>query len=303
MTGTSARDKNGWLVFLFSLPSNSASKRVDVWRKLRKYGVLALKSSGYILPKSGANEERLQWLAADIRKYKGTASVLHVSAIDTMPAATLVQMFNAARNDEYEAVAKQLSKSPARNTQLLSCSLRQFQEIVDRDFFQAPGRRRIEQILFRLSSPSPAAHKTKMSQRKNFAGKTWLTRPRPGIDRVSSAWLIRRFIDPAAKFAFGATPSIAPHAIPFDMFVEQGFSHRGEDCTFETLVKEFAITDRKVKSIAQIIHDADISDGKFGRSEALGLDKVLTGWANQGISDHELLRRGIDLIEGLYDAI
>jgi hypothetical protein len=136
-----------------------------------------------------------------------------------------------------------------------------------------------------------------------YLKRIWMTRPRPGIDRVSSAWLVRRFIDPRARFIFAADPATHPDAVPFDMFCPQGFGHRGEDCTFESLYKQFAIRDSRVKRIAEMIHDADIGDEKFGRPEALGLDKVLNGWAKQNVSDAELLKRGIELIEGLYHSL
>jgi hypothetical protein len=115
--------------------------------------------------------------------------------------------------------------------------------------------------------------------------------------------LIRRFIDSKARFVFGTEPSIQPDAIPFDMFCAEGFGHRGHDCTFETLCKHFDIRDSSVKRIAQIIHDADLRDEKFGRPEGQGLDKVLIGWAKQDLPDHELLRRGIELIEGLFESM
>jgi hypothetical protein len=133
--------------------------------------------------------------------------------------------------------------------------------------------------------------------------RLWITRPRPGIDRVSSAWLIRRFIDPKAKFVFGAEPTAHADAIPFDMFCPQGFGHRGEDCTFETLCKEFSIRDARVRRIAEIIHDADLGDEKFARPEGQGLDRVLNGWAKQELPDDELLERGTELIEGLYESL
>jgi hypothetical protein len=136
--------------------------------------------------------------------------------------------------------------------------------------------------------------------KKVYLDRVWVTRPRPGIDRVSSAWLIRRFIDANAQFVFADDPLQQPDAIPFDMFQASGFGHRGDDCTFETLRKEFAIRDPKVEIVAEIIHDADLSDEKFGRSEGIALDRVLMGWAQQGVSDDELLRRGMELIEGLY---
>jgi hypothetical protein len=128
-------------------------------------------------------------------------------------------------------------------------------------------------------------------------------RPRPGIDRVSSAWLIRRFIDPKAIFLFAKDAEAFADAIPFDTFSGKGFSHRGDDCTFETLVKEFGVKDKKVSRMAQAVHDADLADEKFGRPEALGIDQVLIGWANQGIRDDQILQRGMESIEGLYQAL
>jgi hypothetical protein len=87
------------------------------------------------------------------------------------------------------------------------------------------------------------------------------------------------------------------------MFHTEGFGHRGEDCTFETLQKDFRIRDAKVKVISEIIHDADLADEKFGRKEGIGVDEVLKGWARQGIPDDKLLERGMELIEGLYFAL
>jgi hypothetical protein len=130
-----------------------------------------------------------------------------------------------------------------------------------------------------------------------------MTRHRPGIDRCASAWLIQRFIDPNAKFAFANDPKQVPDAVPFDMFGSAGFGHRGTDCTFETLCKEFGLKEERLRAIAEIIHDADLNDEKYGRSEGTGVDAVLKGWAKQQVSDEELLRRGMELIEGLYHAV
>jgi hypothetical protein len=120
------------------------------------------------------------------------------------------------------------------------------------------------------------------------------------VDRCAAAWLIQRFIDPKARFAFALEEQVPRGAVPFDMFHESGFGHRGDDCTFETLQKDFRIRDRRVKVISEIIHDADLADDKFGRKEGYGIDVVLKGWARQGVSDQELLARGMQLIEGLY---
>jgi len=122
------------------------------------------------------------------------------------------------------------------------------------------------------------------------------------VDRSGSAWLIRRFIDPKARFDFADEAHVPPQGIAYDMY-HGGFGHRGEDCTFETLVKDFQIRNRKVDIIAEVIHDADVLDDKFGRREGFGINEVMKGWARRNISDRELLERGIELFEGLYESL
>ena len=137
---------------------------------------------------------------------------------------------------------------------------------------------------------------------KDFRKKMWVTRPRPEIDRVASAWLIRRFIDPHARFVFAKNPAAIPRALPFD-FSEGEFSHHGEDCTFETLLVRFRIMDKALRKIGEMVHDADLEDEKFKRSECIGIDRVLKGWAKQGMSDEELLAQGARCFDGLYAAL
>jgi|ERR1051326_612538 hypothetical protein len=294
---------NPWLLLAFNLPSRHASARVEIWRKLRKFGALPLRTSGYLLPNSPENQERFEWLAAIIRKYKGEATIAQVSSFDGLPHEQLAQMFLAARNKDYQQLINALKRKPTPNPRQLSGLRRRLQEIAVIDFFQSPLRVRLESMMSAAEKGPGKSSIAKNRPKREFLNRTWITRPRPGIDRVSSAWLIQRFIDPNARFIFGADPQQVSNAIPFDMFGADGFGHRGDDCTFETLCKEFSIRESKVRSIAQIIHDADLGDEKFGRSEGAGLDRVLNGWARQQISDQELLRRGIELIEGLYCAL
>ena len=295
-----------WLLLLFSLPATNASQRVEVWRRLKRYGAISLRGSGYLLPKTQSNEERFQWIAAEIRKHKGETSVLEVLRVDNLHSADLIRQFNDARTQEYGPLADALGKllkSGSRPSGLLSRLRRRYQQIADRDFFYAPLGQRVEQLLYKADSPESGLGSKAGAKRKEYSGKKWVTRTRPGIDRVSSAWLIRRFIDPKAVFIFAKDAMAVPGAIPFDMFTGKGFSHRGDDCTLETLVKEFGIKDKKVSRMSQTVHDADLADEKFGRPEALGIGQVLTGWANQGMRDDQILERGIELIEGLYQAL
>lgn len=296
-----------WLLLTFSLPAKRASQRVEVWRKLQRYGAVPLGNSGYILPNNATNQERFEWLATAIRKYAGEASVVKVQSIDNLSSPRLIGRFAEARAREYQDLIRELQKlssiSPEKRASGRLSRLRaRFQEIVQIDFFDSPLQKRVEDLLARMDTlPKPSEEVGKVNPRE-YAGRVWVTRPRPGIDRSASAWLIRRFIDKKARFTFAPAEHVPKEAVPFDMF-HGGFGHRGEDCTFETLRKTFRIRDKNVELIGQIIHDADLLDEKFGHNEGLGVDEVLNGWAKQGIPDRELLKRGIRLIEALYASV
>lgn len=292
----------------FTLPTKRASQRVEVWRLLQRYGAVPLGNSGYLLPNSAANQERFEWLAAAVRKYTGEASVVRVNSIDNLTLPQLAARFNQARQKEYQTLIddlRQFSSTSSRKgphgrlTRLRS----RFREIAEVDFFNSPMRSRVENMLARAgNSPAPTAS-VPSANSKHYRRRLWVTRSRPGIDRSASAWLIRRFIDKKARFAFAAEGLTLPDSVPFDMFHSDGFGHRGEDCTFETLQKEFGIRDRKVSAIGEMIHDADLSDDKFGRKEAFGIDEVLKGWARLGWPDQKILDAGISMIEALYHAL
>lgn len=288
----------------FSLSAKRASERVEIWRKLKRTGALSLATSGHLLPLTPENQEKFEWLAASIRRYKGQASVIQVHSIDGLPPEELVRRFVDARSRDYASLIGELKK--IRRTGSASSQIarlrRRFQEIAAMDFFDSPLRSRAEGLLARATEPA-IPHDSARGKREKFRQRTWVTRPRPGIDRVSSAWLITKFIDSAATFTFASDANAVPKAVPFDMFQGGGFGHRGDDCTFETLRKEFSIRDTRVAALGEIVHDADLDDSKFGRSEGLGLDRVLIGWAHQGVPDEELLQRGMQLIEGLYESL
>jgi len=300
------QSSTAWLLLTFTLPTKRASQRVEVWRKLQRYGTVPLGNSGYLLPSNAVNEERFQWLATAIRKYGGDASIVHVQGIDNISTPQLIGRFAEARAREYQELIRELEKFsslPVENRVVgrLSRLRSRFLEIVEVDFFDSPLQKRVGELLAkadaaRLTTPKAEARKFNAQDYKN---RVWVTRPRPGVDRCSSAWLIRHFIDPKARFAFAPEDRVPPAAVPFDMF-RDGFGHRGDNCTFETLQHDFRIRDRRVKVISEIIHDADLADDKFGRKEGCGIDEVLKGWARQGVPDHELLDRGMQLTEGLY---
>src|SRR5437660_1553227 len=307
MTVTKQNDaKPPWLLLVFSLTKKGASLRVTVWRKLQRYGALPLGNSGYFLPNTPENRERFEWLATAVRTERGEASVVEVQSIDNCSFAQMKQRFSDARAKDYRELLKELRKPPtSSNLSSRITRLRQrFQDIVSIDFFGSLLREQVERALnamqtLKTKSVEPEINSISPADYRN---RVWVTRPRPGVDRVTSAWLIRKFIDPKAKFAFASEDKQPPKAVPFDMY-EGGFGHRGEDCTFETLLKVFHIRDKKVLVMAEVVHDADLFDEKFGRKEGFGIDEVMKGWAREGLSDRELLKRGMQLAEGLYKSL
>jgi hypothetical protein len=307
MTITSDAAIAPWLLLVFTLPSSKASERVQLWRKLQKFGSIPFRNAGYMLPNSPLHQERFEWLATAVRGHGGEASILQIQSIDGPSPALQQEAFRQARGADYVALLEEIDKhkaSPKGVSAQLTRLKRRYEEIVAIDFFKSSMRSQAERALAE-AEPSSIATKAGTSSiaKADYQQRTWMTRSRPGIDRVSSAWLISRLIDPAAEFVFGSDPATHAGAVPFDMYQSGGFGHEGDRCTFETLCLAFDVTDRKVLQIAEAIHDADLEDGKFGRAEGNAMNQILKGWAMQGLSDEELLRRGIDLTEGLYHSI
>jgi len=195
-------------------------------------------------------------------------------------------------------VARRRKSDAAAAATELERFTRQFRELRQIDFFDSARGHDVAMLLRRAEGPK-SSRKLQTLDAKQYREKTWLTRPRPEIDRVGSAWLISKFIDPKAKFVFTPTAQSVPDAIPFDM-LDAEFSHHGNNCTFETLSKRFAIADKAVVNIGEMIHDADLDDARFQRVEGVGIDRVLKGWAKQGLRDEDILRRGFECFDALY---
>lgn len=304
-------NQDKWLLLLYGLPTKKGAARVNLWRQLKKAGALPLKTSAYLLPDQPEHHERFQWLAQQVRDGGGEATIIRVTEIEGLTGEDIVRQFNEARATDYDVLRPALNELLGRNKKKLDESFaadlekltRQFEDIRKIDFFDCPRSQDVQMLLKRAANLRSAKSKAspQLAARK-FLGNNWLTRPRPQIDRVGSAWLIRKFIDPKAKFVFANVPTKHPDAIPYDMF-EVEFSHHGDDCTFETLVKRFGITDKAVLKIAEMVHDTDLQDGKFQTAECVGIDQILKGWAKKGLSDKELLERGGECFDALYQQI
>ena len=300
-----------WLLLLYALPTRRSTERVSLWRKLRKFGALQIKSGAYVLPDEAVQHERFQWLSKQIRDGGGEATLIRLTEIEGMPTEKIVQTFNADRGKEYQDLARDLAlymrKDRGRRNdagaERLERFRRRFREIQEVDYFKSPGAERVRRALQQAERlPAASQPGARLLKVRAYAGRVWMTRPRPHIDRVGSAWLIQRFIDPRARFLFSASPRSHAQALPFDMF-EAEFSHHGDDCTFETLVKRFGIKDRAARVLSEMVHDADLEDGKFQRVECIGLDRILKGWCKQGLPDEEILTKGFECFEALYTAL
>jgi hypothetical protein len=303
------------LLLLVGVPPTPSSLRVRVWRRLRSLGAVPLKRSAYLLPDTPERYEDFQWLAQEIQREGGEATLVRVQQIENVGPDEVRRLFHEPRDRDYRQLAMRYRKAlqaldrksgatRARVQQEVARLARDQQRVRDIDYFDAPGgaevRRLEEAIAMRTRRPEavrrderPALDLTKLR------GRQWVTRPRPHIDRVASAWLIKRFIDPEAQFIFAAPGQFPEDAIPFDApGVELG--HQGEDCTFETLIRRARLRDRRLVRLAEIVHEADLRDGKYPHEEARGLDVAVRALLAASADDHQVLAQGMALCEGLY---
>ncbi|HET9704658.1 MAG TPA: chromate resistance protein ChrB domain-containing protein [Vicinamibacterales bacterium] len=304
-----------WLLLVHQLPATPSNLRVRTWRRLQQLGAVPLRQAVYVLPDSANAREDFEWLKAEIAAAGGEASILTGTLIDAAADAELVEAFKRARQNDYTILARDLEfalkkaegarrprgrRAPA--VRRLSKSFRQrLSSIETMDFFASAGRDRVIALIERLhaagggTSPRPAG-----GDAPQYRDRLWVTRPRPGVDRMASAWLVRRFIDPKARFAFAADRAAVPaEALPFDMFGVE-FTHQGDDCTFETLCRRFGMQDPAVGRIGELVHDLDLKDGKFAAPEAAAIGAMIDGLQLTHADDHDLLERGMAMFESLY---
>jgi hypothetical protein len=305
-----------WIGLTYSLPSGSSSSpRVAIWRRLRQLGAASPTGSLYLLPFSEENQEAFGWLAQEIEEGGGEALVLQIDRLEGKAEERLIESFRSARAEEYRKImaeADEAVEQAGRGTlgreertdlrDRLEKLRRRFAEVARIDFFHAPEGTEAAAALARLESglgrgESPA-REVPPAELERYRGRRWVTRPRPHVDRLASAWLIRRFVDPAAEIRYSETPE--PDEVSFDMR-DAEFGHQGNLCTFETLIAAFGLGgDPALATLAEIVHEIDLRDGLSARPEIPGIDGLLRGWASAGWSDAELERHGTALFEGLY---
>jgi hypothetical protein len=296
-----------WVGLTYSLPSAAASsKRVAVWRRLQKLGAVSPTGSLYLLPAGDASQEAFDWLAAEIAEGEGEALVLQIDRLEGDAEARVIELSRAGRDEEYQKIAADAVEAAKEGKAGLADRLerlrRRFDETVRIDFFHAPERETAAAALARLEAVlSPAASGASpvaTADPAEYRGRRWVTRPRPHVDRLACAWLIRRFVDPQAEIRYAE--SAEEGEVAFDMRGAE-LGHQGGLCTFETMIAAFGLgADPALTAVAAIVHEIDLRDGSSARPEAAGIDGVLSGWSATGWPDADLERHGIALFEGLY---
>ncbi len=324
MPKTTSRE---WLLIFYSVPSHPVSNRMMIWRKLAKVGAVQLKGAVYILPATEEHEEFLQWLIGEVKSMGGDGAFVRSAEIRTMTDADIRRLFSTQADQEYHRLEKALdvverkiqsirkgtkSEEGKRLADQVAKITKEFDGVAKRDFFDTSTgkamRKRIQALeagLRDAGKKTPEEAASIVARRTlDYQEKSWATRKNPFIDRMASAWLIKRFIDPKASFAFideRDIGSLDNTTIAFDV---RGavFTHVGDLCTFEVLVKSFGIKDRAVKKIAEIVHDLDVKDEKYNKPEAAGVEDILAGIRKTAKNDADGLERGMAAFEMLYQS-
>lgn len=311
-----------WLLLIHQLPPKPDYFRVKIWRRLQRVGSVAIKNSVYVLPKTDESQEDFQWVLREIIEGGGEASLCEARFVEGLSDQEVEALFQEARSSDYAQIAEEarhLAELPlpegrtegGRHTQLevdLARLKRRLAEVVAIDFFGAPGHQAAEGLVSGAEARMQKNHSGKQGikeatfRREDLKGKTWVTRKGIHVDRMASAWLIRRFIDSDARFKFVSAKGYKPPPgeLRFDMF-EAEFTHEGERCTLEVLMERIGLGDPAVTPIAEIVHDIDLKDSKFGRQETLGIERLIAGICMAHKEDETRLVRGEAVFNDLYE--
>jgi hypothetical protein len=313
---------HSWLLLIHQIPAKPAYLRVKIWRRLQGIGAIAVKNAVHALPMNEETQEDFEWLIREIVEGGGEAFVCEARLIDGLSDEEVRTLFDRARDADYKeiieaarTVAKQLRpKATSEATAELRAQVarlrKRLAEIAAIDFFGAIGREAAEGSLrsleARLSEDDAVKNKATVDAGASAVGalrnRTWVTRQGVYVDRIASAWLIRRFIDPDARFKFVAGKGYRPAdgELRFDMY-EAEFTHEGDKCTFEVLLERGALKDPALRAIGEIIHDIDLKDDKFGRTEVAGIRTLIEGISVATKDDSERIARGTEVFNSLYE--
>jgi hypothetical protein len=322
-TGTAEAEKppsaRAWWAFAFYLPGEAASARVKIWRRLQDIGAASFKKALYLLPANQETLEDLEWTMKEVTAAGGHGVILEAKVIEGLNDGEIAALFDAAREAQYRELADEVRKVSAAQERPrgratasdLSNQVIRFRERLSAieaiDFFQANGREQTQALIDALDERANAQLSLAgdsaegVDPKAELLGRTWVTRANIHVDRMASAWLIKRSIDPAARFKFVADRHYkpAPGELRFDMYAAE-YTHDADRCTFEVLLDLIDPLDEGVTRIAEIVHDLDIRDRKFQRPETAGIKVLLDGLVANHDSDEDRMARANALFEDLH---
>jgi hypothetical protein len=309
----------GWLLLIHQIPPKPGYFRVKIWRRLQQIGAVAVKQSVYVMPNTPQAQEDLSWTLKEIVEGGGEASMCEARFLEGITDEQVAALFKAARQEDFSkiiqeagALHKDIEADPAYSAEAAArfkSQLARLQARLDQvlaiDFFPSPERSAAEMALENLGSLLKGAldSETAPAARvKELKGRTWVTRENVFVDRIACAWLIRRFVDPGAEFKFVNSKKYRPQAgeLRFDMF-EAEFTHAGDQCSFEVMVERLNLDRRVLGPLAEIVHDIDLKDDKFGRPEAAGVKALMTGVTAACPADIDRIERGAGLFDDLLE--
>lgn len=325
-----AREKPAWILFFYTVPSKPVKNRIKLWRRLARAGAVQLKGAVYVLPHNEEHYEFCQWLMEEVAALGGEGDFVITDKFEMLSNIEIVSLFKSQREADYNALEKKLNNldmklssvekgGDMKNAEILQAQLnklsKEYSDIKEIDFFPfrislEAGKKinNLQRKMAEVLKPSGAKDadrgKTIIHRRnkEDYKGRIWVTRKNPFVDRMASAWFIRKFIDRDASFQFvdeHQKLDVDRNAVIFDM-KDGEITHTGDHCTFEVLVKSFGIKDKAVRKIAELVHELDIKDEKFSSPEAKGIGEILLGIRKTGKDDKDILERGTDVFEMLY---
>jgi hypothetical protein len=306
-----------WLLLVHQLPARPAYSRVKIWRRLQDVGAISVKNAVYILPANQETRTQFIRILREIERHGGDGLLTEADLVAGTRDDQLRALFNAARDADYQAVTDELrrlaqtwkkSKKPKSDPAAALARLDQrLSQLSGIDFFGASGRAVAEALLAQLEH-SPIVRTDGTTQKPtvmnpaDLTGKVWVTRRDIHVDRIACAWLIRRFIDPKAVLKFVPTKQYQPRANEYRYDIQDGeFTHEGDNCSFETVLLRARISDPALKAIAEIIHDIDLKDGKFGHPQTPGIAHVIAGICRTQGDDEARVARGTELFDDIYE--
>lgn len=333
MKVSDAKHKAGaplWLLVFYSVPAKPVSSRMKIWRRLNKTGAVQLKGAVYVMPYSEENYEFCQWLMAEVSSIGGEGDFVATDKFEMLGNSEIIKLFITQREADYRKLEKGLGDIEVRLNSFKKGSNIKSMDTLHEDLIRYSNAlndiRKIDYFPSQLSThidkkintlkkdlkriplhgirETAAVRKTQITRRakNDFKGRIWTTRKAPFVDRMASAWLIQKFIDKEAVFQFTderGNEGIPKGAVMFDT-KDGDFTHSGDMCTFEVLVKAFGIKDRAIKKLAELVHELDMKDEKYSSPKTGGIEEILIGIRKSSKNDIDILKKGMDVFEMLY---